>query len=517
MKIKSALRLSLMTLFLLITIYSCSVEWNNPLEIDNELKERPLIKEIILTEENNILIKFGRTYSDSVQIILERSEEGLYVPIHPMRINQFSVVDTSFDKETSHQFIYRYRVRKGKYITEYSRAVPFKYPGNFLYPPDQFRQQTIELKGIRFFWRDHSHNEEGYVVEKDEGKGYEIIARLPANSETYFDAIEGVFNPPKYLRYRLYAVRGDIQSQSLEFKTEYSGLGSPTNLHITDSSSWHFTIEWDDNSKIEDGYIVERSENAENFIVIKKLGTNITKYTENINEEGVFAFRVCAFKDNYYSSYSNKVEIEVDKLIIPTEGLIAYYPFNGNVNDESGYGHNGEIIGTILPISDRFGRSRKAYYFNGSCYINTLLDVSETNYTVSLWIKTTCNNCGIYSVVNGGAHDRHIYINNGKIYARIYSEEIIHGINTFSDNKWHHIVHEYSTEIGGQKLYVDGKLEASGSKSNSDFTWQKYVRIGYSLQASSHYFKGSIDDVRIYNRALSEAEILALFHEGGWR
>jgi len=514
---KSALRMSLMTFFLAIISYSCSVEWNNPLETDSELKETPVIKEIALTEENNILINLGRVYSDSVQILLERNEDGLYLPITPVRTNLFSLLDTSFDKETQHYFMYRYRVKKGEYVTEYCQPREFKYTGEFLYPPDNFRQQTIELKGIRFNWRDRSHAEEAYVVEKDEGSGYETIAQLPANSETYFDSMEGVFDPPLYLRYRIYAMREGMQSSALEFETEYSGLGSPTNLRITDSSSWHFTIEWQDNSNIEDGYVVERSKDGAGFQVIRKLTANSTEYTDILNELGTFTYRVRAYKGSYYSGYSNDVEINIINLI-PTDGLLAYYPFNGNANDESGNGHNGEVIGSVL-TTDRFGRSDMAYYFNGSnSYINSELDVSETDYTLSLWFKTNCNSCGIYSVVSGaGAHDRHVYLNSGNIYARIYSEETIHGANIYSDDQWHHVVHEYSSDIGGQRIYVDGKLEAKGTKSNSNFTWQTHIRIGYSVQAYYDYFNGSIDDVRIYNRALSEDEINTLFHEGGWK
>ena len=50
---------------------------------------------------------------------------------------------------------------------------------------------------------------------------------------------------------------------------------------------------------------------------------------------------------------------------IPTEGLIAHYPFNGNANDESGYGNDGTVNGATL-TEDRFGKSNSAYIFNGT-------------------------------------------------------------------------------------------------------------------------------------------------------
>ena len=72
---------------------------------------------------------------------------------------------------------------------------------------------------------------------------------------------------------------------------------------------------------------------------------------------------------------------------VPTNGLVGWWPFNGNANDESGNGNNGMVNGATL-TSDRFGLANKAYAFDGaSNYIsindNTTLDVS--NVTISAW------------------------------------------------------------------------------------------------------------------------------------
>jgi hypothetical protein len=61
-----------------------------------------------------------------------------------------------------------------------------------------------------------------------------------------------------------------------------------------------------------------------------------------------------------------------------------------------------------------------------------------------------------------------------------------------------------------QFIYVDGELKRTGNKGISDFTWQTNVLIGFSADANIKYFTGSIDDIRFYNRALSEIEIQAL-------
>src|ERR1700733_10715107 len=76
---------------------------------------------------------------------------------------------------------------------------------------------------------------------------------------------------------------------------------------------------------------------------------------------------------------------------VPKDSLVAWYPFNGNANDESGNGNNGTNYGATL-TTDRFGDSNKAYYFNGtSSYISGLLSsikLKNTGITISLWLKS---------------------------------------------------------------------------------------------------------------------------------
>ncbi len=72
-----------------------------------------------------------------------------------------------------------------------------------------------------------------------------------------------------------------------------------------------------------------------------------------------------------------------------TNGLLAYYPFNGNANDASGNGHNGTVNGAVL-TADRFGIPNQAYYFDGaSAYITSPLNgaVFQGDFTASVWIN----------------------------------------------------------------------------------------------------------------------------------
>ena len=151
--------------------------------------------------------------------------------------------------------------------------------------------------------------------------------------------------------------------------------------------------------------------------------------------------------------------------------------------------------------------------FDGtSCYGCAQLNVSETAYTVSIWFKTTNNNCGIFSVdageQGGNGHDRHIWLSNGAICARVYANEVIQTANnTFADGAWHKVTHVFGGTIGGQRIYVDGQLEATGSKATSDFNWQDGINVGYSNDAQNPYFQGEISEVTIWSIARSEGAI----------
>ena len=520
--LKKLVLLSLITLLL-----HCEPEWTNPLEVDEELKFTPEIKELKQTENHDILIVLNRVYSDSVELQFEREENEIYVPVKLSRYNLYSYIDSVFDKEVPHRFRYRYRVKKGDYTTEYSVSKGIDYSGDYLYGPVGVQKRVIELRGVQLRWRDRSQREEYYIIERDAGGGYEEIAELPANSESYLDSISGVYNPPLYLRYRIYARRGEVKSEALEYEVEYSGLGSPGNLRIADSSSWNFTIEWEDNSNIEDGYIVERSKDGLGYEEVARLSANSRSYTEVIEEEGSYSYRVRAYKGSYYSGYSNEVSITI-KSLVPTKGLIAYYPFNGNANDESGNGNHGVVYGNatvngVLIIGDN-AEDRvslpynvldglKDFSFSAKLKINTLH--SSGRIPLNCWLSGARNSEANALILAYSKNDNAwtVNINNvGKIFAK-------NGI--IEDLKFHHIViiRHFSTAY----LYIDGVKIGNGIQVSNDVLSVDPggVIIGQEQDVVSGSFEkdqswaGEIDNIRIYNRALNENEISAIFRKDG--
>jgi len=202
------------------------------------------------------------------------------------------------------------------------------------------------------------------------------------------------------------------------------------------------------------------------------------------------------------------------ELVTPTApdsaNQLAHYAFDGDALDSSGNDNHGEENGG--PVYGD-GVDGQALQFDGiDDYVNVVLDVPENGCAVAFWFKTSNPGCGLFSVVQnplgGGGHDRHLYLVDGNIGIRLWSNEILNttGLNV-ADDQWHHIAYMYGDAIGGQKLYVDGLLLASGTKAQSDFDWQERVHFGFSNDAASNYLEGTLDDARIYDRTLSAAEI----------
>ena len=88
---------------------------------------------------------------------------------------------------------------------------------------------------------------------------------------------------------------------------------------------------------------------------------------------------------------------------IPTNGLVGYWPFKGNANDESGNGHDGTVNGPTL-TTDRFGNANSAYYFNGIHKIVTTFQGVGGNHdrSISFWVKTGTSPAGYICYYGGG-------------------------------------------------------------------------------------------------------------------
>jgi len=202
------------------------------------------------------------------------------------------------------------------------------------------------------------------------------------------------------------------------------------------------------------------------------------------------------------------------------EGLVAYYPLNGNANDASGNNYNGRIVGAT-PCQDRFGKANSAFSFNG---VDNYISFESVplkqidNCSLSAWINPVSidqNSMAVcmgyddgsvgngfeFGVSGGNSPGNHLYGILGTV-AWIDSGYVFP-----SPNVWYHVV--MLRTDGVTKFYVNG-IQTVNTESRSPLTPSAFT-IGSAT--GIRFFNGMIDDVRIYNRALSAAEIQAIYTE----
>ncbi|MFP4242601.1 MAG: LamG domain-containing protein [Chitinispirillaceae bacterium] len=208
---------------------------------------------------------------------------------------------------------------------------------------------------------------------------------------------------------------------------------------------------------------------------------------------------------------------------IPTDGLLAYYSLNGTVQDKSGNELHGNIEEATYSF-DRFLQDSSAVRFNGiDQYITVVdsptnnFDFGQSDFSISTWIKTHSSTIGDDLV-------KHDVISKGDSYNTGFSLVIFQnkicaclgdigydGLSTdtteINDNDWHHTA--VVRESGTVKIYVDGKISYSYFF-DGDVTTDRDLIIGKHGTKMQNYFEGDLDEIGIYNRSLTEEEIISL-------
>ena len=218
---------------------------------------------------------------------------------------------------------------------------------------------------------------------------------------------------------------------------------------------------------------------------------------------------------------------------IPTNGLVGQWLFEGNANDSSGNGYNGTVYGASL-TTDRFGSLNSAYFFDGTG--NTYIDIGNLpafnfgfgDFTLSAWVFTQADGRYLISKytapspgfdpdpLNPRTRGYGLSTEAPGAYAFLSEAPAVLGPPNLNDGRWHFIAATYSRSsyLG---VHVDGALVATGNIAAASILDQNNSEslLFGKLSSGSFYgpqaFYGSIDDIRIYNRALSAEEVATLY------
>jgi hypothetical protein len=219
---------------------------------------------------------------------------------------------------------------------------------------------------------------------------------------------------------------------------------------------------------------------------------------------------------------------------VPTNGLVGWWPFNGNANDESGNGNNGAVNGALL-TQDRNGSTNSAFSFDG---ISNNITVPHSNsldlnipLSISAWIKVDAypndgNEHYFISKFSGGPgnamqgfHAAFSDWNNGDYLFWRYRNNTTSnwgGVSSSytdfpNEGNWFQIV--LTTDGVNDKFYVNGNLINSAPSSilglnSADLLFGQ----DQNYSSASRNFAGNLDDIGIWNRTLTEQEITDLFN-----
>jgi gliding motility-associated-like protein len=209
--------------------------------------------------------------------------------------------------------------------------------------------------------------------------------------------------------------------------------------------------------------------------------------------------------------------------------LVAYFPFSGNAQDVSGNNLHGTAVNTTL-TGDRSGAANSAYSFNGvSSYIqmpySNLYNFSPSGaFSIAAWMQPATDQQKFGAVIVKSPYHADFVLSNWNYGAYMIDFKAMIGLahkdmgrsTTVFQNSpcWYHVVWSYDN--GRWYIYVDGKLESS-DVSQKEFILQdgsSKLVMGKKGEAFGDFYKGMMDEVRIYSRLLTIDEIKVLSDRG---
>lgn len=204
----------------------------------------------------------------------------------------------------------------------------------------------------------------------------------------------------------------------------------------------------------------------------------------------------------------------------PASDLVAHWPMDGNANDISGNNHHGTIFGGVTPTSDHKGQPNAAYFFNGT---NGYIDVGDWELggpmTFAVWARwDALNNWSRIFDFGNGPESNNIYCTTynttdyiefgffiGQSYYNARTSSII------TTGNWDFYVMSINNSVK-IKLYKNGICCAEHNINNVPLNIIRANQyIGKSNWSSDGLFKGAMNDMRIYNRALTDNEVMSLY------
>ena len=335
-----------------------------------------------------------------------------------------------------------------------------------------------------------------------------------------------------------YAVRGYIKNTSLTASSTTICGGSPVTLTASDSFSSSPTFLWSTGDTTA-SLIVTPQVSTTYWVDIISFGGSCRKYISIIvNNPTVSASNTVLCQPGTVAITANSQAglstNSCSSTILSTNlqtNLLAWYPFCGNVNDQTSNNHNGTVTGTTTYINDRNNNPSSAFFFDGATKIKIPHNNSLNAFplSVSAWVKSSDLSpghiIGKYENATWNGWGIAFEPKGSGFYLRGRNSALISGYDDYpefstpsmNDNSWHNLVFVVDQYSG--RIYLDGVLQDTqlwrGTPGIANSSWP--MNIGYyahtyaGIGSDTGYFNGTIDDIGVWGRALTDVEVQQLY------
>lgn len=233
-----------------------------------------------------------------------------------------------------------------------------------------------------------------------------------------------------------------------------------------------------------------------------------------LTTDGAFQTRTLKSEKSIVVGRSSIADVTVSFNGLNNNNLVQYWPFDGDANNAVSGGINAIVEGPTL-TADRFGNENSAYYFDGNDRMKagSAANFGTKSFTANVWVNST-QTSGLGNILrtDGGYYDGwFLRFLDGKIqiWEGRYEKYEVTSDNLYADGKWHMVTYVRDVENKVGQVYVDGKYVCQYKMTygpNND-----HHTLLFGTYDDGEYYKGYMDDVRLYNRALTAEEIAALY------
>ena len=195
---------------------------------------------------------------------------------------------------------------------------------------------------------------------------------------------------------------------------------------------------------------------------------------------------------------------------VPANGLVGWWPFNGNANDESGNGNNGTVNGATL-TADRNGVATQAYSFDGIDDFISILRNYQGSFTTSIWFNSN-GNSQYKPLIDAFDVNWEIQIINSFLayvsFDNSSNYQVFNSSVLITNNNWNNLICTFNSNT--LIFYLNGTQIDQFTVNSLPINSGNYF-LGASLTGSDQYFEGQLDDIGIWDRALTDCEIQNLY------